>query len=130
MIYWLFLPFIVFGIVELALLIQLGQWIGTGPTVALVMVSALLGIVLARSQGLAVFSRVQRALYEGRVPEEGPIDGLFILIGGVLLVAPGILSDVIGLFLVLPFTRAALKKWLRARLERWISTGTVRLYLR
>lgn len=117
-------------LVELALLIEFGRWAGTGFTVMLVVVTALLGSFLARSQGLAVFKRTQTQLARGQTPEEGLVDALLILISGFLLILPGLVTDTIGLILAIPMTRRIIKLWLRTRLERWIETGVVRIRLR
>ncbi len=126
----LFLLFTLIPIVELALLIEVGQRIGTGATLLLVVATGLLGAYLARTQGLAVLRRTQAQLHQGQVPADGLVDGVLILIGGLFLVTPGILTDLVGIGLALPSTRAALKRWLRSRLEAWTRTGAFRIYLR
>jgi UPF0716 protein FxsA len=124
----LFLLFTVVPFVELYLLLLVGRLIGAVPTLALVIVTGFVGAALARSQGLRVIRRWQVALAQGRVPEEGVLEGLLVLVGGVLLVTPGVLTDVLGLLLLLPSTRVVLADWLRRRIERSVREGTVQVW--
>lgn len=111
----LVLLFIVVPIVELYVLIQIGQAIGVLPTIALLIVDSVLGAMLMRSQGRAAWMRLQRALAEGRVPGREVIDGALVIFGGALLLTPGFLSDILGLILLLPPTRAVVRRVLVAR---------------
>ncbi len=101
--------FIVVPIAELALLIQIGQQIGVWWTIALLVVDAVLGSLLARSQGRAVWRRFNEALRDGRAPAREVMDGALVLFGGALLLTPGFLSDILGVFLLLPPTRALVR---------------------
>ena len=101
--------FIVVPIAELALLIQIGQLIGVWWTIALLVVDAVLGSLLARSQGRLVWRRFNDALRAGRAPAREVMDGALVLFGGALLLTPGFLSDLLGLFLLLPPTRALVR---------------------
>ncbi len=98
--------FIVVPIAELAVLIQIGQLIGVWWTIALLVADAILGSLLARSQGRSVWRRFNDALRAGRPPAREVMDGALVLFGGALLLTPGFLSDILGLFLLLPPTRA------------------------
>ena len=118
----LVLLFALVPLVELILLVEIGRRIGTVPTVLLVIGTGLLGAYFAKSQGLATLRRVQRDLERGQVPAEGLIDGVLILLGGLLLLTPGVLTDAAGLLLVLPAPRFAFKRWLRRRLEHAIAS--------
>jgi UPF0716 protein FxsA len=111
----LFLLFIVVPILELAVLIQIGQAIGVLPTIALLIADSVLGAALMRSQGRAAWMRFNAALAEGRVPGREVMDGVLVIFGGALLLTPGFLSDVLGLVLLLPPTRAIVRKVLVAR---------------
>lgn len=126
----LFLLFTLLPVIELALLIEVGQHIGTAATIALVLGTGALGAFLARSQGLSVVKRMRQDLNRGQIPAEGLVDGLLILVGGLLLVTPGILSDATGIVLVLPASRRLIKRWLRKKLERWVKQGAFRVYIR
>lgn len=101
-------------LVELALLIKLGNAIGLWPTVLLVVATGVLGAALARSQGTGAVAAIRRELGEGRPPGESLVNGLLILVGGVVLLTPGILTDALGFCLLVPATR----KWFRTKLLR------------
>lgn len=109
--------------VELALLIQIGDWIGLGPTLLLVITTGLVGGFLARRQGLRAWLAIQHELRDGRVPAGALVDGLLILIGGILLLTPGVLTDLFGLSLLIPLSRKAIKRSLRRRFERAVQRG-------
>ena len=101
--------FIVVPIAELAVLIQVGQAIGVWWTIALLVADAILGSMLARSQGRAVWRRFNEALQAGRAPAREVMDGALVLFGGALLLTPGFLSDILGIVLLLPPTRALVR---------------------
>jgi UPF0716 protein FxsA len=111
----LFVLFIVVPIVELYVLIQIGQAIGILPTIALLILDSILGAALMRSQGRAAWRRFNQAIAEGRVPGREVIDGVLVIFGGALLLTPGFLSDFLGLFLLLPPTRAIVRSVLVKR---------------
>jgi UPF0716 protein FxsA len=111
----LVLIFIVVPILELYVLIQIGQAIGILPTIALLILDSVLGAVLMRSQGRAAWMRFNRAIAEGRVPGREAIDGVLVIFGGALLLTPGFLSDILGLILLLPPTRAVIRRMLAAQ---------------
>lgn len=117
----LFLLFTVVPVVEITLLVEVGGIIGGWPTVALVLFTGALGAALAKREGLRVLRAWQSALDQGRMPSEGVLSGLLILVGGVLLVTPGMITDVLGLALLVPFTRhlveGGLKRFAASRLE-------------
>lgn len=119
----LLLLFTVVPLVELYLLLYLGSFIGFWPTVAIVLVTGVLGAMLAKREGLRVFRRWSDALREGRMPEEGVLGGVLVLVGGVLLVTPGVLTDVTGLLLLFPPTRRFVAERLRRYAERRIAGG-------
>ncbi len=115
--------FVLLPIVELALLIQIGDWMGLGPTLLLVVATGVLGGLLARRQGLRAWLAIQHELRDGRVPGTALVDGLLILIGGILLLTPGVLTDLFGLSLLVPLSRTAIKRSLRRRFERAVQRG-------
>lgn len=123
----LFLLFTIVPVVELFLLIQIGRRIGAVPTVALVLLTGLVGAALARREGLATLARWRSALSQGRIPEEGLVGGALVLVGGVLLVTPGVITDVVGLALLFGPTRRRIaplvRRWVAARM----ADGTVRV---
>jgi UPF0716 protein FxsA len=117
--------FIIVPIAELAILIQVGQLIGVWWTIALLIADAVLGSMLARSQGRAVWRRFNVALQAGRPPAREVLDGTLVLFGGALLLAPGFLTDVFGILLLLPPTRAFVRAVLVRRfMGRMVSSMT------
>jgi UPF0716 protein FxsA len=124
------LVFIVVPMLELLLLIQIGQSIGALPTVALVVGTALTGAFIISRQSLAVVSRTLEALSDGRTPVEPVLDGLFLLAAGALLLTPGLITDVVALALLVPplrrlIARAAMR-WALRRTRVHIETFTAR----
>jgi UPF0716 protein FxsA len=126
----LLLLFILIPLIEMALLIQLGSLLGLGPTLALVVATGLIGATLARSQGLRALREVQREVAAGRMPAASLLDGLLILIGGIVLLTPGLLTDLAGIVLLMPFTRRRLREALRTRFQRMIQRGQVITFIR
>jgi UPF0716 protein FxsA len=105
--------FIVVPIAELYVIIQVGQLIGIWPTLALLLADALLGSLLLRHQGRGAWRRFNAALAERRFPGKEVADGVLIVIGGTLLLTPGFISDVAGLLLLIPPSRAIARGLLR-----------------
>ena len=105
-------------LIELWLLIEVGQLIGVGYTLLLVVLTGIVGAAMARREGMRVFGHVKVELNAGRLPADGMIDALLILVAGALLVTPGILTDIVGfIFLAAPLRRLVrehLKKRFRA----------------
>lgn len=117
--------FIVVPIAELAILIQVGQAIGVWWTIALLVADAVLGSMLARSQGRAVWRRFNEALQAGRAPAREVLDGTLVLFGGALLLAPGFLTDILGAVLLIPPTRALVRAILvRRYMGRMVASMT------
>jgi UPF0716 protein FxsA len=110
--------FIVVPIVELYLIIQVGQLIGVVPTLLLLVADAVLGALLLRHQGRGAWQRFNRALQERRFPGREVADGLMIAIGGTLLLTPGFITDVFGLILLIPPTRAIVRRLMRTVIGR------------
>jgi UPF0716 protein FxsA len=105
----LVLLFIVVPIAELFVIIQVGQAIGVWWTIAILIADSLLGSMLMRSQGRAVWRRFNEATRAGRVPAREVLDGGLVIFGGALLLTPGFISDILGLLLLLPPTRALVR---------------------
>lgn len=121
------LLFVVVPLLELMLLIQLGQWVGLWPTLLLVFGTGVVGAALARSQGVRTLAAFQRELAEGRLPGGPLMDGLAVLVGGAFLLTPGLLTDVAGFSLLIPTTRQWIRKAVTARLQRMQDDGTLRV---
>lgn len=120
---FLVLLFIVVPIVEIYVIIQVGEAIGVLPTIALLIIDSVLGSWLMRSQGRAVWRRFQQTVQAGRVPAREVADGVLVIFGGALLLAPGFVTDILGFFLVLPPTRALVRGTLVRRLTFGIMSG-------
>jgi UPF0716 protein FxsA len=121
----LFILFAVIPVIELYLLIKVGSLIGALPTVALVLSISLAGAWLVRHQGFEILRRIQAELAQGRLPAAELLDGAMVLVGGVLLLTPGFFTDVLGLFFLIPFTRAVIKQLTRLWLERRLAQGVI-----
>ncbi len=106
--------FIVVPIVELFVIIKVGEAIGIWPTLALLLADALLGSLLLRHQGRGAWRRFNAALAERRFPGREVADGLMIAVGGTLLLTPGFVTDIFGLLLLIPPTRAIVRRLLRS----------------
>ena len=115
---FLFLLFILLPIAELWLIIEIGGAIGVPLTLALLIVDSLVGAALARSQSRAGWERFNVALAEGRIPAKEVFDGAMIILGGALLLTPGFITDVFGLALLIPPSRALIRGFLARLLGR------------
>ncbi|MCP5004025.1 MAG: FxsA family protein [Planctomycetes bacterium] len=123
MLFRLILLFTVIPLIELYLLIQVGRYLGTLPTIMIVLITGIIGGLLARSQGLIVQRQIRTDLQNGIIPTDSLFDGLFILIAGALLITPGMVTDVFGFALMVPGFRSWFKMWLKGILKRKIESG-------
>lgn len=126
----LVLLFVLVPIAELAIIIQVGQAIGVWWTIALLVADSVLGSMLMRSQGRAAWRRFNDALGSGRVPAKEVIDGGLVIFGGACLLTPGFISDLFGAALLLPPTRAVIRRLLVRRFATRMVAGAVRGPLR
>lgn len=118
------LAFVVVPLVELYVIIEVGQTIGVLNTIAVMLVVSLVGAWLARHEGTSVLRRIREQLDAGRLPTDELIDGALVLAGGLLLLTPGFVSDAVGIVALFPPTRAIARAFLRRRfrivtVERW-----------
>jgi len=120
MFFYLVILFTVVPIVELYFLIRVGQYLGAFSTVMIVIFTGIFGAFLARMEGLRVLYSVQNDLQEGKMPASQLLDGMLILIGAVLLITPGLLTDGIGFALVIPQSRAYIKILVKQYLQKII----------
>jgi UPF0716 protein FxsA len=110
--------FLLVPIVEIYVIIQVGQVIGPLPTIALLIIESLIGAWLLKREGRAAWLALQRAVGEGRLPGNELVDAGLVLVGGTLLLAPGFITDVVGFFCILPPTRPIARRlllWLMVR---------------
>lgn len=122
---YLILLFTLVPILELALLIKIGQYIGVFYTLALVIVTGVLGAVLAREQGFRTLKKIESEVNSGIMPGEQILDGVIILCGGILLLTPGLITDVIGFLSLIPLTRTLIKKWIKKKIQKIMDEGRV-----
>ena len=117
--------FIVVPLLELYVILQVGDAIGIGWTLLILVADSVLGSMLLKSQGRTVWRRFNQAVQAGRIPHSEIIDGVLIIFGGAFLITPGFLTDIVGLLFLLPPTRAAFRRFVRAGIERGTVWGRV-----
>jgi len=114
---WLLLAFVAVPLIEIALFIKLGGFIGLWPTLAIVILTAFMGSWLVRNQGALAISQLRGSFAELSDPTEPLAHGAMILIAGVLLLTPGFFTDAVGFLLLFPPFRAAAYRYIRARIK-------------
>lgn len=119
---WLFLLFVAVPIIEIGLFIQVGGILGLWPTLAIVIMTAVVGTTLMRAQGLAALQKLQSNIETGGNPTDPIANGAFILVAGLLLLTPGFFTDGLGLALLIPPVRQALIKAVAERLKASVTT--------
>jgi UPF0716 protein FxsA len=121
----LLLLFVFLPMIELYLLIMLGARIGPMPTIGLIVLTGILGATLARQQGLSTLAKIQNELRQGRAPTQELAEGAMILVGGLVLLTPGILTDIFGFAMLVPGIRKSLAKQFKVRFPKgFTSTST------
>lgn len=109
------LLFIIWSMTELYLLVQIGRATSAMTAIALVIVTGFVGAALAKREGIKTYSRIRSDLAAGRVPADQLIDALLILVAGLLLITPGLISDTVGIILLLPPARHRVREYLKKR---------------
>ena len=122
---WILLLFVVLPAVEFGLLIEIGSRIGTASTIAIIILTGVVGGSLARWQGLWVVGRMQSEMARGELPASSLVDGAIILLASALLVTPGVLTDVFGFLCLLPAFRSVLKKIAQHRFAKAVAEQRV-----
>lgn len=117
-------------IIEIYVLLEAGELIGLWPTISLIFLTGIAGAYLARTQGSDTAKKIQIALQNGEMPTEELLDGAMILAGGITLLTPGFVTDLIGFSLLLPVTRTLIKEITRKWLKRMVETGQVHIHYR
>lgn len=125
MLVFLVFLFTVIPIIELALLIKLGQIWGLGNTLAVVILTGILGAILLKVQGINILRRINTELGQGMLPSDALFDGFFIFCGGLLLITPGVVTDLLGLLLLFPFTRMIFKYWVKQKIKNAFAQSRV-----
>ena len=113
---WLLIFFLT-PIIEMYLLIEVGGYIGTLPTITLVMLTAIIGVALLRRQGLATLTRGMGRLQRGEVPAQEMAEGILLAISGALLLTPGFITDAVGFTFLLPMTRVHIARRLLSKVS-------------
>lgn len=125
---WLLILFIGLPLADLILLLRIGGVLGFWLTVGVVILTGLVGATLARWQGLRTLARIQGELASGRMPGDELADGALILLAAALLVTPGFLTDLLGVFLLIPLTRRLFRGALRRYFTRRMVVGQVTIH--
>ena len=121
----LLLLFIAVPVVELFLLIEIGQRVGTAATIGIIVATGIAGASLARRQGISTLARLRGDLAAGRSPADPIVDGVLILAAAAVLITPGLLTDLVGFLCLIPALRRLVKRYLREKFERAVHGGTV-----
>lgn len=121
----LIILFIGVPLLELLVLLKIGELWGAELTILLVLVTGITGAFLAKSQGISVWNRIHRELAQGQIPGDQLMDGLMIFAGGITLLTPGLITDTIGLCLLIPPTRHVIKQWLKAYFRKKVDAGQI-----
>jgi UPF0716 protein FxsA len=119
----MFIIFVLIPVVELSVLIRVGEVLGSWNTVALVILTAVVGVSLVRSQGLSTLMSVQKKLATGEAPGQEIVEGMMLAMAGILLLIPGFVTDLIGLILLTPITRAPLARYFYQRMQLKVVAG-------
>lgn len=122
------LLFILIPALEIFIFIESSQIIGASNTFLIVILTGVTGAYFAKSQGLKVFNELQMELSTGRSPQNSLISGVFILVGGILLLTPGFLTDVFGISLLLPPTRILYLAILKEKFLNLVKNGNIKVY--
>ncbi len=124
----LLLLFTIVPMAELYILIKIGSYLGAFNTILLIVITGILGARLARLEGLRTLRQIMQSISRGIVPAEELVDSVLIFVAGIVLVTPGVLTDAMGLFLLVPYTRTIFKRWLRRKLDRMVSSGKFQIH--
>jgi UPF0716 protein FxsA len=126
--WYVFLALLVVPVAEIALIVAVGSVIGGWQTLALLLAESALGAYLVKHEGRRSWQTLRVALNTGQMPGRELADAALILIGGTLLLTPGFLTDLVGFFFILPFTRPITRRWLQRAVERRLAarSGIVR----
>jgi len=127
MLFKLFLCFTLIPVAELYILIHLGGIIGGLNTIILVILTGFIGAYLARMEGLNTMMKVRQNLNQGIMPAEDLLDAFIILIAGLVLITPGLLTDISGLLLLWPPTRNRFKQLLRKKFDEMAANGSINI---
>ncbi|MFQ6078647.1 MAG: FxsA family protein [Thermodesulfobacteriota bacterium] len=126
----LILIFIVVPLIEILLLIEIGSRIGALNTIFIIVLTGILGASMMRHQGFTIIRNIQRDLSQGRMPTGELINGALVLVGGIMLLTPGFFTDAVGFVLLVPATRALIRKKIQLLIRRKIESGNIHIFFR
>ncbi|HLR74518.1 MAG TPA: FxsA family protein [Virgibacillus sp.] len=121
---WLVLTLLIVPILEIIVFVWIGGEFGAWWVIGLIVLTGLIGIALAKQQGIETWKRAQQSLQIGKYPTEQIVDGICILVGALLLITPGFITDVLGFMFVLPWPRQWLKTYIHRLIRHMLSRGT------
>ena len=124
----LLILFIGLPILEIYVLLKVHTFIGTMPTILMVIFTAFAGVWLLKQQGFAMLGRYQSTIMSGKIPAQEMLEGVALVFGGALLLTPGFVTDTVGFLCLIPFTRKPIIRWLMARFGGYIKARTCLLY--
>ena len=122
---WILLLIILLPLLEIWIFIEIGGLIGSLSTIAAVLLTSVFGAFLARREGMQTYQLAQIQVRNGEMPGEALLDGFCILVGAILLLIPGFLTDLIGLCFLVPYSRAVIKVWMKQWLQKKLDSGNV-----
>ncbi len=124
----LLLLFVLVPFVELYLLLRIAEWTSPLTTFGIIITTGVCGAYFAKQQGRSVLSAINRDLDSGRTPTDSMVAGLCVLAGGIMLLTPGVLTDLFGFALVLPWSRRYLAAALKRKLSSMVNVGKINYY--
>ncbi len=123
----LFLLFAIIPMVELAILIRVGSYLGFFNTITIVILTAVIGAYMVKMEGIGVLSRIQQSMQGGVFPEDVLVNGMLILVAGALLLTPGFFTDIIGFLMVFPFTRNYIREFVMRYIKNKMPPGDIEI---
>ncbi len=124
----LVLIFIIVPLMEILLLIEIGSRIGTLNTILIIVLTGILGAYMMRQQGFTILANIRANLSQGRMPTGELINGVLVLVGGILLLTPGFFTDAVGFVLLIPTTRGFVRKKIQLLIQRKIESGDIHIF--
>jgi UPF0716 protein FxsA len=125
---WIVLLIFVLPVFDLILLIRVGGIIGGGAVLLAVLASGFLGVFLAKSQGRVIWRKINENLLKGQMPADSLLEGAFSVLGGIMLIVPGFLTDLLGLFLLFPISRRMIIAIIKRTIESKVRSGEFKVY--
>lgn len=130
MLFKLILLFTLLPLLDFAILLKIGSYIGFKYTLAIVIVTGLTGAYFAKREGRDIITKIKFDISQGKMPADELIGGLCVILGGAFLLAPGLITDVLGLMLVLPITRIPFINMIKRRFKSMLTGGNLWFYFR